>query len=420
MTPQPNSTFNGLGIAPRMLEVLTRAQYTTPTPIQAQSIPVSITGKDIVGIAQTGTGKTLAFAVPLVQRIVAAGGGRALIVVPTRELALQVEETIQRIARPFNMRSTVLIGGMSMGGQIQQLRRNPSIIVATPGRLLDHLQQKTVHLHDVHALVLDEADRMFDMGFMPAITKILQALPKERQTMLFSATMPPEIMRLAGAHMKMPVRVEVALAGTAAERVMQEIIFVSKEQKGALLTKVLGETRGTVLVFSRTKHGARKITRAVSAAGHAAAEIHSDRTLAQRRRALDGFKNGTYRVLVATDIAARGIDVKGIELVLNYDLPDAAEDYVHRIGRTGRAGHEGHAISFATPDQRRDIVSIERLIRKQIPVKQVGGMSAAPSVERAPQSQRRPFGPRPQRPRGHFGSPSRAPFRGSRTKRTIM
>lgn len=373
-------SFDGLGIAPTIFEILKRSGFTSPTPIQQQAIPIAITGKDIVGIAQTGTGKTLAFTVPILQRLQQTKG-RALVVVPTRELALQIEEVAEKLCRSCGVSGVVLMGGMSMYNQIQRLRKNPRLIVATPGRLLDHMQQKTINISDVNIIVLDEADRMFDMGFMPAIKKIFDALPGERQTMLFSATMPPEIMKLAAQYMALPVRVEVVQPGTTAEKVAQEMIFVRKEDKTKLLTKVLNETQGSALVFSRTKHGARKITQGLRTVGIAAAEIHSDRSLSQRREALDGFKKGKYKVLVATDIAARGIDVKGIELVLNFDLPDSSDDYVHRIGRTGRAGHSGHAISFATPDQKADVRSIEHLIRMPVPVKHVPEFSVAPPAQ---------------------------------------
>ncbi len=408
-------SFNGLGIAPKILEVLAHARFSTPTPIQLKAIPMALEGKDVVGIAQTGTGKTLAFTVPIIQRL-ATVGGRALVILPTRELAAQVEEVVIKLGRSMNVRTVLLMGGMSMGAQIQKLRQNPQVIIATPGRLIDHMQQRTLNLSDIKTLVLDEADRMFDMGFAPAITKIMAAVPRERQTMLFSATMPSEIMKLAAQYMQLPVRVEVVQQGTTAERVSQEIIFVKKEDKARLLDQVLGEVKGSVLVFSRTKHGARKLTRSLHLGGFSAAEIHSDRSLAQRRAALEGFKNGKYRVLVATDIAARGIDVKGIELVVNFDLPDAAEDYVHRIGRTGRAGLEGRAVSFATPDQKSDVFGIERLIRMRLPVKQHGELPPARAgqntldshvqekAQAVPRASRE-FQPRPKNQRFGFGRP---------------
>jgi len=364
-TTQPG--FYGLGIAPKLLEALDKGNFKVPTPIQAQAIPVALTGQDLIGIAQTGTGKTLAFGIPMIQRL-AAVKGRGLVILPTRELALQVDETLQKIGRHIGLRTAVLIGGASMHAQKMNLSKKPHIIVATPGRLIDHLDHRGVDLSNVTELVLDEADRMLDMGFEPQIRRILQTVPKERQTMLFSATMPHEIVGMANSYMKTPTRIEIATAGTLAERVTQEMFFVTRDEKVPLLEQLLSKYAGTVLVFSRTKHGATKLCRLVKAMGHNAAEIHSDRSLAQRRRALDGFKSGEFRVLIATDIAARGIDVKGIELVINYDLPDVADDYVHRIGRTGRAGMAGHAISFAMFDQKMDVKQIERLIRSQIPV----------------------------------------------------
>ncbi len=363
----PNSGFDGLGIAPNLIQALDQMKFYTPTPIQRQAIPIAIEGKDVLGIAQTGTGKTAAFGVPMVQHL-AQKKGRGLVLVPTRELAIQVEEVIQKLGRAIGIRSVVLIGGSSMFNQIQNLRKNPRIIIATPGRLIDHITQKNVHLNEVSILVLDEADRMLDMGFQPQIDRILKFVPKERQTMLFSATMPQEIVRITSQHMKLPVAVEIAPSGTAAKHVSQEVYIVNPEAKKDLLHKLLGQYHGTILIFSRTKNGARKVTRMIRGMGHNAAEIHSDISLAQRRAALDGFKSGKHRILVATDIVSRGIDVIGIQLVINYDLPDDTENYVHRIGRTGRAGHAGHAISFAMPDQKNEVQSIEKLIRTAIPI----------------------------------------------------
>jgi ATP-dependent RNA helicase RhlE len=394
---QPGATspvFYGMGIAPKLLETLEHLNYSTPTPIQHKSIPIAIQGTDVIGIAQTGTGKTLAFGIPLIQRL-AQTKGQGLVLLPTRELALQVDETFQKIGRGINLRTAILIGGAAMGPQKSALARKPHVIIATPGRLIDHMEQKTLHLRDVSVLVLDEADRMLDMGFAPQINRILEAVPQQRQTMLFSATMPADIVKIATRHMKLPVRVEIARAGTASERVEQELFVVRKEDKTRLLQKLLDEYHGTVLVFSRTKHGAKKITRSVKGMGHSAAEIHSNRSLAQRREALEGFKNGKYRVLVATDIAARGIDVKGIELVVNYDLPDNPEDYVHRIGRTGRAGREGRAISFATPDQGSDVRAIERLTRVRLPLTKLPELPAERKthfVEESRDDERRPYG----------------------------
>ncbi|MFA5164932.1 MAG: DEAD/DEAH box helicase [Candidatus Omnitrophota bacterium] len=364
---QPAQSFYGLGIAPKILDILERIKFTVPTPIQFKAIPLAIEGKDVVGIAQTGTGKTHAFAIPMVQRL-AQVKGKGLVMAPTRELALQIDEVFKGLAHAFGIKTACLIGGASMHEQMRALRRNPRVIIATPGRLLDHLEQRNLTLGDTAMLVLDEADRMLDMGFAPQIERVLRHLPRERQTMLFSATLPREILQMASRHMKLPVSVEIAPSGTVAEKVTQELFIIQQESKTKLLTKLLSQYHGAVLLFSRTKHGAKKIAKAVKNMGVSSAEIHSNRSLGQRREALDGFKSGKYRVLVATDIASRGIDVAGIELVINYDLPEDAGNYVHRIGRTGRAGHKGHAISFATPDQSGDVRNIEKLMRISLPV----------------------------------------------------
>ena len=365
--PRTNVSFDGLGIAPKILEALDRLKFTHPTPIQHKAIPIAIEGTDIIGVAQTGTGKTLAFAIPVIQRL-SRNKGKCLVLVPTRELALQVSETFQKIAPPFGINTTAIIGGVPMQVQLKALKKNPRVIIATPGRLIDHMNQRTLRLNEVEILILDEADRMLDMGFKPDIERILKFVPQKRQTMLFSATIPGEVVSIGTAHMKLPIHVEVAPSGTAAERIIQELFIVKKEAKKNLLAKLLDQYRGSVLLFSRTRRGAAKIKRMIKEMGHNVAEIHSDRTLKQRREALEGFKMGKYRILVATDIAARGIDVIGIETVINYDLPDDAENYVHRIGRTGRAGHEGRAISFATPEQGKDIRNIENIIKTALPV----------------------------------------------------
>lgn len=425
-SPAHSASFNGLGIAPKLLEILSELKYTTPTPIQHQAIPHAVEGKDVVGVAQTGTGKTLAFGVPMLQRI-AQTKGRGLILLPTRELALQVEEALIKIGKPLGIRTAVLIGGASMGPQLSAIRRDPHIIVATPGRLIDHMEQKTLKLDRISILVLDEADRMLDMGFWPQIKRIVVAVPTDRQTMLFSATLSKEVMDLASKQMKLPINIEVAPQGTTAERVTQEIFIVRKDEKIRLLEKVLTDWKGSTIVFTRTKHGATRVMKGVKRMGHSAAEIHGNRSLNQRKDALEGFKNGRYRVLVATDIAARGIDVKGIELVVNYDLPTVAADYVHRIGRTARAGAEGHAISFAMPDERRDVRDIERLIRTSLAITELpSDLPAARAVPasdfaREPRqsgygagrrggqsSGRGNFGARPQS--GGFGASRRGPF----------
>lgn len=361
-------SFYGLGIAPRIIDIINDLKFKHATPIQHQAIPLALEGKDVMGIAQTGTGKTMAFAIPTVQKLSQGKDGRALVLVPTRELAIQVEESFFKIGRPFAIKTAILIGGDPIKNQLRALAQHPRVLIATPGRLLDLMEQRKVNLNDIRVLILDEADRMFDMGFSDQIEMILRSVPKDRQTLLFSATMPSTILTVVRSHMRMPVSVEIARSGTTAEHVTHELFIIQNEMKRVLLGKLLSQFRGSVLLFCRTKMGARKISAALRAQGHRAAEIHSDRSLSQRREALEGFKRGKYRVLVATDIAARGIDVKGIELVINYDIPDDVENYVHRIGRTGRAGCPGHAISFATSDQKEEVASIERLIKASLPV----------------------------------------------------
>lgn len=410
MSDQPS--FRGLGIAPNILSVLDKLRFTEPTPIQAQSIPQAIEGKDMMGIAQTGTGKTLAFGIPLIQTILKDTRQRALILLPTRELAVQVDESLRSIGTPLGIKTAVLIGGEPIRKQLRDLDRHPQILLATPGRLIDHLEQKTVSLKAVSVVVLDEADRMLDMGFAPQLKRILAVLPHERQTMLFSATMPESIVAMARAFLKLPIRVEIARPGTAAKDVTQELFIVTQPEKPRLLEKILQEYRGSVLIFSRTKFAAKKIAAHLRALGHTAAEMHSNRSLNQRKEALDGFKNGKYRVLAATDIAARGIDVRNIELVINYDLPTVAEDYVHRIGRTGRAGGKGHAISFARPDERRDVQAIERLTRTTLSVSR---MPTFPPL--SPSSVPPPMMEREGRPQRGYRRPGQRPsFRSSQQR----
>ncbi len=374
-TTNPPATFAGLGIDPNLLKQLEKLNFKIPTPIQHQVIPVANKNEDLMGIAQTGTGKTLAFAVPMIQKIM-AGNNFGLVIVPTRELALQVEETFKNVSRNLNIRTVVLIGGLPMFRQIKELQTQPKIIIATPGRLIDHLQRKTVNLSRINILVLDEADRMLDMGFEPDIKKILAGIPKEkRQTMLFSATMPEKITNIAKAYLRQPLRIEVSPAGSTVKDVEQEVFVVQQTKKTSLLKELLNEYKGTILIFSRTKYGAKKIALNIRQMGHTSAEIHSNKSLSQRRQALDGFKSGKYRILVATDIAARGIDVANIELVINFDLPDNPEDYVHRIGRTARAGKRGKAISLVTPQQSHDLKIIENLIKTRLTVKNLPNFS---------------------------------------------
>ena len=379
-------SFYGLGISPKIIEIINSLKFKNATPIQHQAIPLALDGKDVMGIAQTGTGKTMAFAIPAVQKLSQGKDGRALVIVPTRELAIQVEESFFKIGRPFGIKTAVLIGGDPIKNQLRALAQHPRVLIATPGRLIDLMEQRKVNLNDIRILILDEADRMFDMGFSDQIETILRAVPKDRQTLLFSATMPATILSVVRSHMRMPVSVEIARSGATPRQVTHELFIIQNDMKRVLLGKLLAQFRGSVLLFCRTKMGARKISAALRQQGQRAAEIHSDRSLSQRREALEGFKRGKYRVLVATDIAARGIDVKGIELVTNYDLPDDGENYVHRIGRTGRAGYPGHAISFATSDQKEDVANIERLIGVSLPI------SSHPEVPAAQFSQARARG----------------------------
>ncbi|MBU0647582.1 DEAD/DEAH box helicase, partial [Patescibacteria group bacterium] len=355
---QPTNRFSDFEIRENFLTILKQKGFDIPTPIQHQVIPDALQGKDIVGIAQTGTGKTLAFGIPMIQRIIFSRG-QGLILVPTRELALQVDQALRNIGTPLKLRTAVIIGGTSQHTQVKALKRHPHIVIATPGRLVDLINQRIYKLDQVNIITLDEADRMLDVGFLPQIKRVLQTAPKKRQTLLFSATMPPSISSLATSFLKMPLRIEVAPQGTSAENVEHEIFVVTKNNKMRLLDSLLQRYQiDTILVFSRTKHGAKRITRNIRNLGHTATEIHSNRSQAQRKTALDGFTSGKYRVMVATDIAARGIDVKHISLVINFDLPDNSEDYVHRIGRTGRAGRSGKAISFVTSSQKSNVRKI--------------------------------------------------------------
>ncbi|MDR1453401.1 MAG: DEAD/DEAH box helicase [Candidatus Margulisbacteria bacterium] len=387
-------SFSGLKLNPLLLKTVNDNNWLTPTPIQARAIPPAMQGKDILGIAQTGTGKTLAFGLPIVNALLGSDGN-ALTLVPTRELAQQVAETLQIICQPFRMHTCLLIGGASMNLQIQNLRKQPRLVIATPGRLIDHLQQGTIRLHNVKFLVLDEADRMLDMGFKPQIEKILEAVPAARQTMLFSATMPAEIRQITREYMQAPETIEVAPAGTAAQTVEQSLYVVSREQKKSLLAKLLDESSGPVLVFVRTKRMAAQLTKMLHKT-YPVAEIHSDRSQYQRQQAIAGFRSGKYRILIATDIAARGIDVKDIQLVINYDIPDEAESYIHRIGRTGRAGQNGKAVSIATPEQGQLVRDIERLLKKSINI-----VKPADGEVLKFSGAERPVRPR-QRPRGNL------------------
>ncbi len=369
-SPAPSKTnvdFSELCIPTKILKQLTALNFTTPTPIQTKAIPIAIKGRDLIGIAQTGTGKTLSYIIPIYYRL-AQMPGTAVVLVPTRELAIQIDEEFRKICGALGIKTAVIIGGAPMYPQISALRKNPSVIIATPGRLMDHIKRRNVFTDDICIVVLDEADRMLDMGFMPQIDSILQNIKNNHQTLLFSATLSKEILNIANSHMISPINIEIATPGTVADNIAQELFVVSKENKVKLLLKLIEQYKGSVLLFTRTKYSARDIAQIIREKGHSAAEIHSNLSLGQRRDAMAGFKSKKYRILVATDIASRGIDAKGIELVINYDVPEEPESYVHRIGRTGRMGHEGRAITFATSDQKRDVDDIERLIKTTIPL----------------------------------------------------
>lgn len=357
--------FSDLSISESILAILKKLNLEVPTPIQQKTIPIAISGQDLIGVAQTGTGKTFAYGIPMLQRL-GLTKGQGLIIAPTRELALQVEENLKKLGQALGVRTALLIGGEALDRQLFQLRKKPHVVVATPGRLIDHLKRRTFKLDQINILVLDEADMMLDMGFAPQIQEILKQAPKERQTLLFSATMPAAIVKLAATFMKLPVSIEVAPPGTTAEQVDQEIFIINGEERFGHLLKVLARYNGSVLVFVRTKHGVKGLTLKLQALGHKAVEIHSNLSLSRRRAALNGFKSKKDRILVATDVAARGLDINGIELVVNYNLPDNSGDYVHRIGRTGRAGKIGKAITFATANEQKEIRDIERLINKNI------------------------------------------------------
>ncbi len=366
-TTQTSATFSSLGLSPEILQDIRAAGYAAPTPIQALAIPPALEGRDVVGCAQTGTGKTAAFVIPMVERLAGGAGTRALILAPTRELALQTQAAIDVLGRRRAVRAVTIIGGVSMGPQEQALRSRPPIIVATPGRLLDHLDRGAVRLDGLQVLVLDEADRLLDMGFAPQLDRILKRVPRARQTLLFSATIPADVAALARAHLRNPAQVLVGPRATPVAGATQRIFLAGREEKTALLLRLLGQERGRVLVFTRTKHRADRVARAVGAAGHRVARIHGNRSQAQRQDALAGFRTGAYRVMVATDIAARGIDVSGVAHVINYDLPHTYEDYVHRIGRTARAQATGHASSFVAPDERDQLQAIERRLGAPVP-----------------------------------------------------
>lgn len=393
------NNFSGLELAPPLLRAISDEGYTTPSPIQEKSIPALLKGKDLLGVAQTGTGKTAAFALPLLHRIAATGNKSlprrplALILAPTRELAGQINDSLKAYGRNLPLRSIAVFGGASIRPQIKLLAKGVHIIVATPGRLLDLMNQGHIQLDAVEVFILDEADRMLDMGFIPDVKKITGALPQMRQTIMFSATMPKSIQGLADGLLKEPVRVEVSPGATTAEKVEQKVLFVAKEKKRALISELMADKNiERVLVFTRTKHGADRVARHLDQSGIKSAAIHGNKSQNARQRALESFRSGKIRALVATDIAARGIDVDGVTHVINFDLPNEPESYVHRIGRTARAGEKGIALSFCDHEERGYLRDIEKVIRQSVPVKEDHPFHAADIANYSVQSKGSPQG----------------------------
>ena len=408
-------TFETLGLSPALLRALNETGYTSPTPIQAQSIPGALEGRDILGAAQTGTGKTAAFGLPLLQRLAketppkGPRKPRALVLVPTRELAVQVADSIKAYGRHMRLNVTMIFGGVGMQPQIDNLRRGVDVLVACPGRLLDHLDSGHAKLDAVEMLVLDEADRMLDMGFLPSIKRVLSRVPKQRQTMLFSATFEPRIRALAMDLLDRPVEVQVAAQNTIADTIVHRVHPVDSASKRDLLIDILAKRHtDRVLVFGRTKHGCNRLAEQLAQAGLPSVAIHGNKSQAQRQKALDAFKAGRARILVATDVAARGLDIPELPLVINHDLPMVAEDYVHRIGRTGRNGAQGEALSLVAPEEGGLLRDIQRLLKTEIAMETVPGfepsqplrMDAKPAQGRGgrgggqrPEGQRQPRKP---------------------------
>lgn len=370
--PKMDTPFSRLGLSDALAFAVQEMGYAEPTPIQAQAIPLVLEGRDVIGSAQTGTGKTAAFALPIIQRLGGHGPLRCLVLEPTRELALQVEEAFQKYAKFTDLRVTIVYGGVGYGKQVDDLRRGVDILAATPGRLLDHLEQGNCTLGEVDILVLDEVDRMLDMGFLPDVKRIVQQTPRTRQTLFFTATLPPEIASLASWALRDPARVEIGRQRSPAETVAHAFYPVVATQKFELLQLLLQQTEfKSVIVFTRTRMGADRIASRLKATGHTVGVLHSDRSQRERVEALEGFKSGRFELLVATDIAARGLDIAGVSHVVNYDVPENPEDYVHRIGRTGRAQNTGDAFTLVTEDDVRDARSIERFIGAAIERKKI-------------------------------------------------
>ncbi len=407
-------SFDALGLSAELCRAVAEQGYTEPTPVQRQAIPTILEGRDVMAGAQTGTGKTAGFTLPLLQRlserqINGRRPVRALVLTPTRELAAQVGASVSDYGQHLPLRSAVIFGGVKINPQIEKLRHGVDILVATPGRLLDHISQKTLDLSKVEILVLDEADRMLDMGFIRDIRKILALLPHDRQNLLFSATFSGEIKKLADSLLKKPVLIEVARRNMAADRIDQTVHLVDRKRKRELLSFLIGsQDWRQVLVFTRTKHGANKLAQQLERDGLSAAAIHGNKSQGARTRALANFKQGEVRILVATDIAARGLDIDQLPHVVNFELPNVPEDYVHRIGRTGRAGNEGEAISLVCVDELKLLRDIERLIKREIPRVTIPGYEPDPTIQAEPIGGKRQGGnPRHERGRRTHGNSNR-------------
>lgn len=423
-------SFDSLGLAPELLRALSELGYAQPTPIQQQAIPMMLDGCDLMAGAQTGTGKTAAFSLPLLhmlsrgERVPGRRAPRALILAPTRELAMQVSENLREYGKHSRIASTTIFGGVSMNPQIEHLRRGVDVIVATPGRLIDHMGQRTVDLSKIEFLILDEADRMLDMGFLPSIRRVLAALPKQRQTLLFSATFSSDIEELARQFMRNPQRVQTTPQNSIVASIEHRAHPVDSSRKRDLMMHLIAaDSRKQILVFTRTKHGANRLAEHLENFGVRAAAIHGNKSQNARIKALNEFKNGKCTVLVATDIAARGIDIDDLPLVINYDLPTVAEDYVHRIGRTGRNGRSGEAISLVSPEEGPLLRDIQRLLRRDIALSAVEGFDASRPLQmdgslkaaRRPNTNR-PANPAPRHARPHSAAPKHAPRGGAPTR----
>ena len=369
-------TFADFAFRETILKDIAAAGFETPTPIQAVYIPPALEGKDVIGSAQTGTGKTAAFALPIIERMAHRAEMAAVVLAPTRELAQQITRMFEELGRSSGIRVATIVGGIPMKEDWRALASWPNVVVATPGRLIDHIESKSISLADIEVLVVDEADRMHDMGFIPQVRRILEALPTERQTLMLTATMPPDVERIARRHMRDAIRVQVGRRSAPAERATQQLFLVSEQEKPPLLLGLLAESEGRVLVFVKTKLGVDRLARVVQSRRHRVGRLHANRAQTERTEAMDGFRNGTCRILIATDIAARGLDVADIEHVINYDFPGSPEDYVHRIGRTARVAATGLATTFVTRADRYYLAALERLLGEKVTLKNPDGTDA--------------------------------------------